>query len=291
MATERFLPRLVLWCLAFASSTLYGANPPTCCIWRITNTPAPVYLVGTIHALSGKDYPLPKPYEQVVRECNRLLFEVEPSLKSDFPEKFRKAAKYPEGDEIGRHVHAKTYKFLFRCCRNSNYVWDELKKLRPWAIAYYVWDIRGYNDVFSRHGVDNHLAYQAKRFHKDTGGLETVDEHVEVLRGMADIDAELVLLDAVVQGDKRRETFNRERAAWKRGDIGPIAEELARTRKLNLGAEIRLLDYRNLRWVKRIEAEIKKGQPLAIVAGTGHFVGPNNVRELLGKRGYKIEQL
>ncbi len=43
--------------------------------------------------------------------------------------------------------------------------------------------------------------------------------------------------------------------------------------------------------MKRIEAEIKSGQPTAIVVGTGHFCGPNNLIELLQKRGYKIEQL
>jgi uncharacterized protein YbaP (TraB family) len=80
------------------------------------------------------------------------------------------------------------------------------------------------------------------------------------------------------------------RASWKHGDIPPISVEEERIPNQILGASITLLDYRNLRWMKRIEAEIKSGQPTAIV-GTGHFGGPNNLIELLQKRGHKIEQL
>ncbi|MBA2434429.1 MAG: TraB/GumN family protein, partial [Chthoniobacterales bacterium] len=50
-------------------------------------------------------------------------------------------------------------------------------------------------------------------------------------------------------------------------------------------------DYRNLRWLPKIIGAIKSGVPTSIVVGTGHFCGPNNVRELLEKKGYKIEQL
>jgi uncharacterized protein YbaP (TraB family) len=64
-----------------------------------------------------------------------------------------------------------------------------------------------------------------------------------------------------------------------------------RERDLNMGAELRLLDYRNLRWIPKIEAMIKSGVPTSIVVGTGHFCGTNSVIDLLQKKGYKIEQL
>jgi uncharacterized protein YbaP (TraB family) len=212
-----------------------------------------------------------------------------------------RGAIYPQGDTIRRHIHAKTWEYVAKNFKISHltgkgwrlgdYRFDNFEQMRPWAIAYFLWGIRGYNDVFDEHGVDNHLAYQARRLGKQTGGLETDQQHIDVLRGMSDIDSELILLDTMVRGDKRRDDFNKVRAAWKKGDLGPIAADEERFRKLNLGASLRLLDYRNLRWIRRIEAEITGGQPTSIVAGTGHFIGPNNVIELLQKRGYKIAQL
>jgi len=51
------------------------------------------------------------------------------------------------------------------------------------------------------------------------------------------------------------------------------------------------VDDRNVKWVPRIEAELKSGKPTAIVAGALHFSGPRSVIALLQKRGYQIEQL
>jgi uncharacterized protein YbaP (TraB family) len=288
-----------LFAAFFVIST--SARAATACVWRVTNTPAPFYLVGTIHALSGRDYPLPKPYTQALHDSRQFYFEVDIDPRSDFSERFNRAASYPKGDDIRRHIHPKTWEFLAKKFRISNYIGhgfhlgenyvDSIEQLRPWAIAYYVWGIRGYSDTSSRYGVDNYFFYHARRAGKACGALETPAEHVEVLRGMADIDAELVLLDALVRGDKRRDDFNATRAGWKHGEIGPMAAEQKREREQNMGAEIRLLDYRNLRWVPKIDAAIKTAVPTSIVVGTGHFCGPNNVIELLQKRGYKIEQL
>jgi uncharacterized protein len=302
MPDQRFPLHLSLYvCLALALSALsIRADAATACVWRVTNVPAPFYLIGTVHALAGNDYPLPKAYDQALHDSKRLLLEIDPDPKSNFSHNFAKAAIYPQGDTIRRHVHPKTWEYVAKNFKISgwagkgwrigDYLFDTFDQMRPWAIAY-MWGIHGYNDVFSEHGVDHYLGYQARRMGKQTAGLETDQEHIEVLRGMADIDSELLLLDTMVRGDKRREEFNKLRAGWKKGDLGPIIAEGERSRKLNLGGEIRLLDYRNLRWLKRIEAEIRSGQPTAIVVGTAHFCGPNNLIELLQKRGYKIDQL
>lgn len=279
------------------------AKAATACVWRVTNAPAPFYLVGTIHALSGKDYPLPKAYDQALRDSQQLFFEIDPDRLSgsDFSKKFAVAATYPQGDDIRHHVHPQTWNFLQKRFRESNYLGKSfwlgehyvpgLQNLRPWAVAYYIWGIRGYSDIHSSLGVDNHIAYQARRQHKACGALESNEQHVDVLRGMSDIDAELILLDPLVRGDKRKDDFNGTRDGWKHGNIGPMLADAKRARDLNMGAEMRLLDYRNLRWIPKIDGMIKSGVPTSIVVGTGHFCGTNSVIDLLQKKGYKIEQL
>jgi uncharacterized protein YbaP (TraB family) len=278
-----------------------AANAGTCCVWRITNVPHPFYLVGTVHALSGTDYPLPKPYEMALRDSQRLVFEMKPDPKSDFPDKFGLAATYPKGDEIGHHVHPQTWQFLAKQYGYSHlfeYPWTighhqmaGIQELRPWAVAFMLWGVRGYNDVFSKHGVDNHIAYQGRRMGKELAGLETTEEHVAVLAGMSDIESELILLDALVRGDKRRDDFNQLRAAWKKGDVAAMWELDQRERKQNPGAQARLLDMRNVKWVPRIKEEINSGKPTAIVVGAGHYPGYNGLLKLLEHQGFTIEQL
>jgi len=166
-----------------------------------------------------------------------------------------------------------------------------IEEMRPWAVAWMIWGVRGYNDVFNRWGVDNYIDFQARRMGKETAGLETSDEHVAVLSGMSDTESELLLLDAIVRGDKRKDDYNEMRAAWKKGDIDKMWELDQRERKLNPGAEARLLDMRNVKWIPKIKAEINSGKPTAIVVGTGHYPGYNGLLKLLEHQGYKIEQL
>src|SRR5207247_7766412 len=73
---------------------------PKCCVWRVTNAKAPFYLVGSIHALSKKDYPLPAPYEIALKDSGRLLFEFDPTQHAEFEAKFATAAKYPPGQDL-----------------------------------------------------------------------------------------------------------------------------------------------------------------------------------------------
>ena len=287
--------------VAFGFAFASPAQAGTCCVWRVTNIDYPFYLVGTVHALSGSDYPLPKGYDEALRNSQKLIFEIKPDPKSDFPDKFALAAAYPKGDQIGRHVHPQTWQFLAKQYGYSHmfeFPWSignhrlaGIEQLRPWAVAYMLWGIRGYNDVFSTHGVDNHLAYQGRRMGKELAGLETSDEHVAVMAGMSDTESELILLDALVRGDKRRDDYNKYRAAWKKGDIATLWQLDQRERKLNPGGEAKLVDLRNVKWIPRIKQEIKTGKPTAIIAGASHFPGYNGVVALLEHQGYKLEQL
>src|SRR5213078_2523692 len=77
---------------------------PKCCVWRVTNAKAPFYLVGSIHALSKKDYPLPKPYDVALKDSSRFVFEFDPSQHAEFQKKFEAAAKYPPGQDMRSRV-------------------------------------------------------------------------------------------------------------------------------------------------------------------------------------------
>src|ERR1700751_4832495 len=64
---------------------------PKCCVWRVTNAEAPFYLVGSIHALSKKDYPLPSPYDRALKDSTRFVFEFDPTHHVEFQKKFEAA--------------------------------------------------------------------------------------------------------------------------------------------------------------------------------------------------------
>jgi uncharacterized protein len=276
-------------------------NAGSCFVWRVTNTTAPCYLVGTLHALRARDYPLPPGYDQALTDSKRLVFDRNPDSGSDYFAKSMRAATYPRGDNLQRHVHPKTWEIInvnFRKTssigqlRLGDHVIEHgVEELRPWAIAAIFYGTPGYSDVFYKFGVDNYFAHEGKRKGKELTGLETDDEYLEVLHGMNDTESELMLLNAIVNRDKKKSWNEQLRSAWKRGDIAGMREHFARFGNSNPGAYFRLFDDRNVRWVPRIKEEFNSGKPTSIVVETGHMLGPNGLLALLEHSGYKFEQL
>src|SRR5207245_7734417 len=87
-------PVLLIFATVFAIPVRAAEALPKCCVWRVTNARAPSYLVGSIHALSQKDYPLPAPYDIALRDTKRLLLEFDPTRPAQFDTKFESAGEY-----------------------------------------------------------------------------------------------------------------------------------------------------------------------------------------------------
>jgi len=278
--------------IIFASAGSSTSSAATCCVWRLTNSKTPFYLVGTLHALTSSDYPLPKPYREALQNSQRFLFEFDFRQSKEFSAKLRAAAKYPKGQDLRRHVHAQTYQYLARAFQLSGIKSNAYLEYKPWYLAG-LWGIRGYNDLQSKYGVDNHFYREAGRAKKEVGGLASVDEHVAVMSGMSDLEGELILLDSIHRFTKNQKgsDFARLHRAWRRGDMATLWALDQHSQQVNPGGNIRLLAARNVKWVPRIRAEISKGKPTAIVCGVNHMLGPNGILALLHRNHYEFEQL
>jgi uncharacterized protein len=275
---------------------------PKCCVWRVTNAKAPFYLVGSIHALSKKDYPLPKPYDIALKDSTRFLFEFNPTKQPEFQKKFEAAAKYPPGQDIRSKISPEFLTWLRKNMftvipegRGANgerlVSFDSQLRYKPWWIAQHLAAPASYSKTSASNGLDNYFVHHAIKSGKEIGGLESVNEHVAVMGGLSDRDGEFMLRDALTQPDNADKEFGRMYKAWRKGDTNAlwIGDALLRSKAPQIAA--RFVDDRNMKWLPRIEAELKTGRPTAIVAGALHFSGPRSVIALLQKRGYVIEQL
>ena len=300
----RILFLLFSFVALFASATLGAEALPKCCVWRVTNARAPFYLVGSIHVLSRKDYPLPRPYELALKDATRLLFEFDPNRAPEFEKKLAAAGKYPPGQNIRSKIDPKLFAWLRENISAVNIEHNRPKKsparvaefdtgvgYKPWWIAQHLVRTRNSSNMSNSHGLDDYLVSGARKMGKKIGGLESVDEHVAVLGGLSDRDSEILLCDALRPSNSDPGDVDRMRKAWRNGDTAALWAENARSRKETPGIAARLVDDRNVKWIPRIEAELKTGKPTAIVAGALHFSGPNSVIALLQARGYKVEQL
>src|SRR5690242_8538128 len=187
-----------------------GKKFPKCCVWRVTNAKEPFYLVGSIHALSKKDYPLPGPYDIALKESTRFLFEFDPTQHVEFQKKFEAAAKYPPGQDIRSKISPELLAWLRknmftmipdgRSGTGERIVsFNSQLRYKPWWIAQHLATPASYSKASATHGLDNYFVDHAIQWGKEIGGLESVNEHVAVMGGLSDRDSEFMLQDALMQ--------------------------------------------------------------------------------------------
>src|SRR5213082_1998569 len=165
---------------------------PKSCVWRVTNAKAPFYLVGSIHALSKSDYPLPAAYEIALRNSKRFLFEFDPTKHLEFERKFEAAGKYPPGQDIRSKIDPELLAWLHqnvatvkpdnrptRRERVRNF--DTEFCYKPWLIAQHLVGPVTYSKTSLSHGLDNYFVDSATKEKKQIVGLESVNEHVAVM--------------------------------------------------------------------------------------------------------------
>src|SRR6266566_3850021 len=267
---------------------------PRCCVWRVTNAGAPFYLVGSIHALSKKDYPLPAPYDRALKDSMRFVFEFDPNRGAEFERKFEAAAKYPPGQDIRSKIDPALLTWLRqniltlqpdsrRGKRAQVAGFDSKLRYKPWWIAQHLAAPASYSKSSASHGLDNYFVDHAMKLGKEIGGLESVNEHVAVMGGLSDRDGEFMLQDALTQPDNGDKESGRMYKAWRKGDTNALWAGDAPLRSKAPRIAARFVDDRNVKWIPRIEAELKTGKPTAIVAGALHFSGPRSVITLLQK--------
>ena len=294
-AKDSFLIASLALLVATGSASASRSSPPataeTHFVWRVTNLATPFYLVGSIHNLTEEDYPLPPIYHAALTNSRRVVFEYNPRQREALARKFGEAARYPEGKDVESEIAPITAALLKKNAWRLQLRFEALRHYRPWAIALRLLAGQGPLGPSSPRSMDSYLSSEAQRAGKDVGGLETVDEHVAFWREMVESDGQNLLFYALTHEKTVGVLLDKTREAWKRGDIAALLATNSRLHRANPGLAQKLLDRRNAIWVARIEAEMKSGQPTAIVAGTGHFLGPQSVLELLRERGYRIERL
>lgn len=256
------------------------------CLWRVTNASAPFYILGSIHRLRNSDYPLPGVIDQAIQQSQQFYFEIDPDGFDEYHRRVEGAARLPQGVQIKDKVHAKTWDYLRTTARGGNFDWVHYK---AWAIAKYVLDYPTHEAFSGSFGVDNYVVKKASG--RPMRGLESAGDHAAIYTGMNDIESEAYLLRAIVYADRHEAELREAIAAWRVGNTEKLAALDYPPLREAPGLDARFLEWRNTRWLPKIEDAIKSGKPTMIVAGAAHFSGPHSVLNMLRAHGYQIEQL
>ena len=256
-------------------------------VWKVSGpNGGTIYLGGSVHGLDSTDYPLPSAYNRAFDASSALVIEDDPNVSRRATEKLYKSGFYGKGDSLRNHVDPRTYDYVRRVFATAGVPEAEVAKRKPWMLIMMLWS-QGTNGL----GVEAFLIGRARANHKPILGLESFREHAEVISGLSDKQAELVLLATFIPQAPGTDLHKQMLSAWRRGDADGVARlERQSSRDLPSFAE-RLIVERNRNWIPKIERYIHERRTCFVVAGAAHMGGPNGVIALLRARGYRVEEL
>lgn len=280
--------RFLFFPLALAVATVAtGSNARSASVWKVTGpNGGTIYLGGSIHGLDSTDYPLPAAYNRAFDASSALVIEEDLNVSRRAAEKFYKSGFYPKGDTLKNHVDPRTYEYVRRVFAQAKVPEAEIAKCKPWMLIMMLW-----SPSTNSLGVEAFLMKRARMNQKPILGLESFREHAEVLSGMSDKQAELVLLETFIPQAPGTNLHAKVLNAWRRGDVDAIAR-FSREMDRDLPSfGQRLVVERNRNWIPKIERYIRDRHTYFVVAGAAHIGGPNGVLALLRASGYRVEQL
>ena len=170
---------------------------------------------------------------------------------------------------------------------------QEVKKYKPWVL-YLTLSGRFDSSVDFRPelGIENHFYRMAKDSGKPTGGLESIQDQLDVFDTLPlPIQDALLQESLAITGSKEREkVFFRMVKAWHQGRLDGL-EQLVETFKSYPLFYKKLLVQRNKNWIPQIEKFLKEDKNVLVIVGAAHLAGKDGLIALLTDKGYQLERV
>lgn len=258
--------------------------------WRVASDSGTVFLLGTIHVGHPAFFPLHPEIEDALDAAELLVLEIDMSVRVALP--VGEGARYPEWDSLPNHASPELVEELASRARESGLRWDEMVRLKPWALAALLAHVEySGSGMSAAHGAE---AYMVRRVEgrKPVAALEEAEDHARLLESFSGEDRELLVrwiledLDGIASTDRLE-------YLWRAGTIQDIESDLRR----RLEGDPRyatihglLIDERNARMAAAISVLLRGGQTTFVAVGAAHLVGEGGLLARL-RADFRVEPL
>jgi uncharacterized protein YbaP (TraB family) len=262
--------------------------------WRMDGARNRIYLLGSVHLLREEDHPLPAVIDELYREAETLLMEmdVDDIDTGEARELIRELGTIRGDRALADLMGAEGWARAEALAAKVHIPLGALAPMEPWLAAITVEQLMLARIGFDPgYGIESHLASRAQQDGKEVLGLEALREQLGFLDGMS-LTAQRQLLLQSLEESAGIETVMEELVrAWRCGDLETLERSML--------ADIRdypelydaLLVKRNRRWAESIAALAEETDDYLVVVGALHLVGEDGLPALLEARGYELVQL
>lgn len=276
-------------------------------LWKVSGKalPAPSYVLGTYHLAKTSFADSIAGLKQALNECQQVYGEINMISMASDPNaisKVQQAMLLPEGQTLESLFTAEQLTRLNDFLRNnlgadlSNPALAALKQMRPASLSNQLQLLLclkldpGFNP---NEQFDAYFQKQATELHKQVGGLETLEEQMQLLFENTSLSRQAEQLMCLVDNTPHQiKLLQRTIQAYYAQDLNEIEKVMNEKQHTTCDAtpeeEEALIYSRNARWAEKLPGLMKQG-PTFIAVGAAHLVGPKGLLELLKKAGYEVE--
>ncbi|MHB8109267.1 MAG: TraB/GumN family protein [Syntrophorhabdaceae bacterium] len=264
-------------------------------LWRATSGDLSIYLLGSIHFMKPRIYPLSPVITDAFDKCDALAVEADiNSVSGNILQKIRTIGFYQPPDSIVNHISRQTYGYIRTEVSRLGFPLAAINSQKPWLLGITLSSIElirsGYNPDY---GIDRYFLTAAAG-KKKIIELESLEYQIDLLANLPDEEQESFLLCTVKDLKSLVEQVDSITAAWQNGDAAALASMLEKSVEDDDNLKKiykKIMTDRNRNMAEKIVGYLTNGQRVFIVVGAGHMVGNEGILELLNERGFKVEQL
>ena len=281
---------IVLIALVF-STTVYAESS----VWKLNVDKGTFYLAGSCHVLRKSDYPLPEEFESAYDNVDQVIFEtdLEALVRPDIQFLLMSKGMYSRGETLEKKLSKKAYESLVKFCNDKAIPIALFQSFKPWLLTMTLMAMElEKNGISPRDGLDLYFSNKAKKDGKNTGGLEDIHKHIELVSSLEEDLDDSIIESFIQELEELQVIMDGLIKSWRAGDVAGIGEFLSENmRKEHPRLYKRLLTDRNRDWIPHLEALIDSGKRTLVIVGVGHLVGEDSVINLLKSKGYKVKKM
>jgi uncharacterized protein YbaP (TraB family) len=285
---------ILIRALALSTSLILTFSLQAASVWKVSNGQHSLFIGGTMHVLTPKDYPLAKEYDLAFKKSDKVIFETDMQAVStpEFTQKMMSLMMYNDGTTINNVLQPETYQALAIHLSSRQIPMQAFASYKPNLISITLTFIELKAMGYTSEGVDLFFSKMANAQGKEQGWLETPDQQLAFLSNLGGDDPNAMIEYTLKDIENMSEMFGQLHSTWLAGDMLGMEEVGITPFKADYPQIYQdLLVTRNNNWIPKIVNMLNDEPTEFILVGALHLAGPDSVLSQLKAKGYTIEKL
>ncbi len=279
----------------FAVLLFLATHSTATSIWQVKALDGDIlHIAGTVHVLPASELPLPILFEEIYALSDELIFESDLAFMEtqQFQQLMMQSMIFQDGRTFEDVLTPETVALVKLHLQQRGIPVENVLSMKPSLLGTTITFIELQILGLTQPGVDKMFFDKAHQDNKDIAWLESPQEQLTMMMGMAEGQEDLFVSYSVTETATAKTLLDGMLSAWRSGNMKAMAEigiadmprEFPRMYQL-------LLKDRNMRWVPQIEAMFEDNNTELVLVGGLHLAGEHSVLTMLEAKGYSVTQL